>query len=70
LRRQYRGMSTDLSALWDFDDPVVAWTLRLLGRSGEALAAQRVLKAELVADGVEDPYVDEEIALLEGDPTT
>jgi tetratricopeptide (TPR) repeat protein len=49
---------------------MVAWTLRLLGRSEEALAAQRVLKAELVADGVEDPYVDEEIALLEGDPTT
>jgi tetratricopeptide (TPR) repeat protein len=44
---------------------MVAWTLRLLGRDAEALAEQRALKDELVADGVEDPYVDEEIALLE-----
>jgi hypothetical protein len=27
---------------------------------------QRELKAELTADGEQDPYVDEEIALLEG----
>jgi hypothetical protein len=44
---------------------MVAWTLRLLGWDAEALAAQRALKDELAADGVEDPYVDEEIALLE-----
>lgn len=51
---------------------MVAWTLRLLGRSDEALAMQRALKAELLADGVEDPYVDEEIELLEAGarPTT
>ena len=45
---------------------MVAWTLRLLGRTDEALAAQRALKAELVRAGVEDPFVDEELALLEG----
>lgn len=44
---------------------MVAWALRNLGRTEEALAMQRSLKAELVAAGVEDPYVDEEIALLE-----
>lgn len=45
---------------------MVAWSLRHLGRTDEALAAQRALKAELDADGEADPYVDEEIALLEG----
>ena len=45
---------------------MVAWTLRLLGRADEALALQRSLKAELVAAGEDDPYVDEEIALLQG----
>jgi tetratricopeptide (TPR) repeat protein len=44
---------------------MVGWTLRLLGRDAEALALQSALKAELVADDVDDPYVDEEIALLE-----
>ena len=29
---------------------------------------QQALKAELVAAGEEDPYVDEELALLEGSP--
>ena len=45
---------------------MVGWTLRLLGRTEEALGLQRALKAELEADGVEDPYVDEELALLTG----
>jgi tetratricopeptide (TPR) repeat protein len=45
---------------------MVAWSLRHLGRTDEALAMQRELKAELAADGEHDPYVDEEIALLEG----
>jgi tetratricopeptide (TPR) repeat protein len=45
---------------------MVAWSLRHLGRTDEALAMQRELKAELTADGEQDPYVDEEIALLEG----
>lgn len=48
---------------------MVAWTLRLLGRREEALAIQRRLKAELEASGVEDTYVDQELALLEaGEP--
>lgn len=45
---------------------MVAWALRNLGRIEEALAMQRALKAELSAVGEEDPYVDEELALLEG----
>jgi tetratricopeptide (TPR) repeat protein len=45
---------------------MVAWSLRHLGRTAEALAMQRALQAELVADGEHDPYVDEEIVLLEG----
>jgi tetratricopeptide (TPR) repeat protein len=44
----------------------VAWALRNLGRTEEALALQRQLKAELDAAGLSDPYVDEELALLEG----
>ncbi|WP_183094752.1 tetratricopeptide repeat protein [Nocardioides stalactiti] len=44
---------------------MIAWALRNLGRTDEALAMQRTLKAELVASGEEDPYVDEEIGLLE-----
>lgn len=43
---------------------MVAWTLRNLGRTDEASAIQRELKAELDATGVVDPYVDEELALL------
>ena len=43
---------------------MVAWVLRLLGRSDEALVIQRALKAELDALGENDPYVDEELALL------
>jgi tetratricopeptide (TPR) repeat protein len=45
---------------------MVAWVLRLQGRTAEALTAQRALKAELDALGESDPYVDEELALLKG----
>lgn len=45
---------------------MVGWSLRHLGRREEALAVQRALKAELDADGGADPYVDEELGLLEG----
>ena len=44
---------------------MVAWSLRNLGRHAEALAMQHTLKDELDADGEVDPYVNEEIALLE-----
>ena len=44
---------------------MVGWSLRQLGRREEALDLQRRLKAELVAAGEVDPYVDEELALLE-----
>jgi tetratricopeptide (TPR) repeat protein len=47
---------------------MVAWALRNLGRTGEALAIQRGLKAELVAAEEADPYVDEELQLLTGGP--
>jgi tetratricopeptide (TPR) repeat protein len=47
---------------------MVAWALRNLGRTGEALAIQRGLKAELLAAGEADPYVDEELQLLTGGP--
>jgi tetratricopeptide (TPR) repeat protein len=45
---------------------MVGWALRGLGRRDEALAVQTALKAELEAAGEQDPYVDEELALLEG----
>ncbi len=48
---------------------MVAWALRNLGRREEALALQQALKDELVALGEEDPYVDEELALLTRDPS-
>lgn len=48
------------SARWS-----VAWALRNLGRHDEALRRQRELRAELDWTGDVDPYVDEEIALLE-----
>jgi tetratricopeptide (TPR) repeat protein len=47
---------------------MIAWSLRHLGRTDEALAMQRELKAELTAVGEHDPYVDEELELLEGGP--
>jgi len=43
---------------------MVAWTLRNLGRTDEALAIQRELKTELEAAGAQDRFVDEELALL------
>lgn len=43
---------------------MVAWSLRHLGRVEEARAMQRALQAELVAAGVHDPHVDEELELL------
>jgi tetratricopeptide (TPR) repeat protein len=43
---------------------MVGWALRHLDRRDEALAVQRALKEELVSTGAEDPYVDEELALL------
>lgn len=46
---------------------MVAWSLRLLGRSEEALSQQLTLQADLLADGEVDPFVEEEIALLEGE---
>lgn len=46
---------------------MVAWALRNLDRSDEALVIQRELKAELGDLGQQDPYVDEELALLEQD---
>jgi len=45
---------------------MVGWALRNLGRTDEARAVQTALKAELEAVGEEDPYVDEELALLKG----
>jgi tetratricopeptide (TPR) repeat protein len=45
---------------------MVGWALRNLGRTDEALAVQTALKAELESVGEEDPYVDEELALLSG----
>lgn len=44
---------------------MVGWALRHLGRLDEALAVQRALQAELDALGDADPYVEEELALLE-----
>lgn len=44
----------------------VAWALRHLGHTADALAMQREIKAELQAAGRTDPHVDEELDLLEG----
>ncbi len=44
---------------------MVGWALRNLGRTDEARAVQTALKAELETAGMEDPYVDEELALLD-----
>jgi tetratricopeptide (TPR) repeat protein len=43
---------------------MVAWALRNLGHTADALTMQREIKAELDAAGRTDPYVDEEIARL------
>lgn len=44
----------------------VANVLRLLGRTDEALAMQLALEGELAAAGTPDPYVFDELALLDG----
>ena len=44
---------------------MVGWALRNLGQRDAALEVQTALKAELDAIGEVDPYVDEELALLE-----
>lgn len=62
--RQVMGKVGDVRiARW-----MVAWALRNLGRTGEALAIQRELKAELLAAEEDDPYVDEELQLLSRRP--
>ncbi|KAA1421360.1 tetratricopeptide repeat protein [Nocardioides humilatus] len=61
-REETDGTPTELGvARW-----MIAWALRNLGRTDEALVMQRALKADLASRGEEDPYVDEELALLEG----
>ncbi len=45
---------------------MVAWSLRHLGEVDVAREMQLALRAELEAAGENDPYVDEEIALLGG----
>lgn len=60
-----RRAGTDVEAI-EVARWMVAWALRNLGRTDEALAMQRALKADLATSGREDPYVDEEIALLTG----
>ncbi|MDM7856319.1 tetratricopeptide repeat protein [Cellulomonas alba] len=43
----------------------VGWALRHVGRRDDALEVQRALRADLVAAGLSDEYVHEELALLE-----
>ncbi|QIG41701.1 tetratricopeptide repeat protein [Nocardioides anomalus] len=61
VRRQQGEAGPTRVARW-----MVGWALRNLGRTDEARAVQTALKAELEAAGEEDPYVDEELALLGG----
>jgi tetratricopeptide (TPR) repeat protein len=58
-RRRLGGAADVRVARW-----MVAWAMRHLGRTAEALAEQEALRAELDAIGATDPYVDEELALL------
>jgi len=44
---------------------MIGWVLRLQGRMAEARSVQEALRTELTAAGLHDPYVDEELALLE-----
>lgn len=60
VRRRVGDPETEKVARW-----MVAWALRNLGRADEALAIQRALRAEHEAAGTEDPFVLEELALLE-----
>lgn len=61
-----RSTGTDAEAI-EVARWMVAWALRNLGRTDQALAAQLALRADLEAAGRDDPYVAEEIALLERD---
>lgn len=65
VRRRAPDVESEQIARW-----MVAWALRNLGRLDEALAIQRALRAEHEAAGTDDPYVREELALLEGGDTT
>ena len=58
------GGSSEVRVAWW----MVAWTLRNLGRAAQALEIQQRLRSELDAVGEEDPYVDEELALLTAPP--
>ena len=58
-RQRIGDPSTIRVARW-----MVGWALRNLGRRDEARVVQRTLKDELVSVGADDPYVDEELALL------
>jgi tetratricopeptide (TPR) repeat protein len=58
-RQRIGDPSTIRVARW-----MVGWGLRNLGRRDEARVVQRALKDELVSVGADDPYVDEELALL------
>ena len=67
IRERDAGPVAQRSARW-----MVAWTLRAMGRTDEALALQLRLEREGDADGKPDPYVFEELALLyrsKGDET-
>lgn len=59
-RRTGSDLEATFAARW-----MVAWALRHLGRTAEARDAQLALQADLVAAGREDPYVHEELALLD-----
>lgn len=59
-RRTGSDLEATFAARW-----MVAWALRHLGRRAEARDAQLALQADLVAAGREDPYVHEELALLD-----
>lgn len=59
LREQGKDAEATRIAHW-----MVAWTLRTLGRSDEALAIQLRLERECDAAGAPDPYVFEELELL------
>lgn len=59
LREQGKDASATRVAHW-----MVAWTLRSLGRTDEALAIQLRLERENAAAGAPDPYVFEELEAL------
>ena len=58
--RQESGGPAEIRIAWW----MVAWALRNLGSTEQALDIQRRLRAELDEVGEEDPYVDEEIEIL------